>query len=186
MERNGLFELTRGHMCITIRRDAHAHIQPWHMALEVRVHIIRVDGMGDIRGDHEAVRGGLGEEVGPVGGAGEGFEDAGDGAGEEVAAGALAEEGADFFVVEEGGEGDDAAVGFPAGGGGVRAGRGGRGGGRRLDESFDGGKGAEFIVDAAGEDEFLVEAAELGGLGVKDFEVPVQDVFIYGPLLALA
>jgi len=106
-------------MRITIRRNTHTHIQPWHMVLEVRVHIVRINGVGDIRGNHKAVRGGLREEVRPVVGAGEGFEDAGDGAGEEVAAGALAEEGADFFVVEEGGEGDDAAVCFPAGGGGV-------------------------------------------------------------------
>ena len=33
---------------------------------------------------------------------GEGFDDTGDRAGEEVAVGALAEEGADFFIVEQG------------------------------------------------------------------------------------
>jgi len=32
---------------------------------------------------------------------------------------------------------------------------------------LDGGPGAEFIVDAAGKNEFLVESADGGGLDVK-------------------
>ena len=72
--------------------------------------------------------------------------------------GALAEEGAYFFVVEEG---DELDLG------------GGRGGG--VEEGLDGGPGAEFVVDAASEDEFFGEAAELGGLDVEEFEFPVDD-----------
>lgn len=41
---------------------------------------------------------------------GEGFGDSGDGAGEEVAFCALAEEGADFFVVEEADDFEDAGA----------------------------------------------------------------------------
>ena len=62
-------------------------------------------------------------------------------AGEEVAVGALAEEGPDFFVIEEG---DHADL------------RGARERGRRVEECLDGGPGAELVVDAAGEDEFFV------------------------------
>jgi len=140
--------------------------------------------MGDVRAEEEAVGVGLGEDIGAIGrwagsagGVGgaraERFDNAGDSAGEEVAACTLAEEGADFFVVEKGGEGDDAAVGL--GGGGVCFWRRRGGGG---DEGFDGGKRAYFIVNAAGEDEFLIKTAELRGLGVEDFEVPVYDALI--------
>lgn len=78
--------------------------------------------MCDIRANHETVRVRLGEEVSAAFlRAGHGFADAGDGAREEVAACALAEEGTNFFVVEEGGHGDDAVWGVvsTARGGGV-------------------------------------------------------------------
>ena len=49
-------------------------------------------------------------------------------------------------------------------------------------EGFDGGEGAEFVVDAGGEDEFFGEAAELGGLGVEELKLPVDDLAVCGLL----
>ena len=72
--------------------------------------------------------------------------------------GALAEEGAYFFVVEESDELD--------------LGGGGRG---CVEERLDRGPRAELVVDAAGEDEFFGEAAELRGLDVEELELPVYD-----------
>lgn len=92
--------------------------------------------MGDVGGDHEAVGEGLGDEIrdGLVGC--EGGDGALDGAGEEVAFGALAEETANLFIVEAADDFDDAVfcvvvrvIYFGCVGGGG-------------DESFDGGKGA--------------------------------------------
>jgi len=40
---------------------------------------------------------------------------------------------------------------------------------------LDGGPGAKFVVDAAAEDEFFIEAAQLGGLDVEEFQFPVDD-----------
>lgn len=74
------------------------------MVFEVGGNVIWVYGVGDVGRDEEAVGVGLGEDVGwglRCGG-GEGFGDAGYCAGEKVTVGALPEEGADFFVVEEG------------------------------------------------------------------------------------
>jgi hypothetical protein len=88
------------------------------------------------------------------------LDDAFHDAGQEVAACALAEQRADFLIVEEG---DDAeAGGVGDGGGGV-------------EERLDSGPAAELVVDAAGEDEFFVETAGAGGLGVEEFEFPVDE-----------
>lgn len=50
-------------------------------------------------------------------------------------------------------------------------------GGRRVavEEGLDGSPGAEFIVDAASENKFLVESADGGGLDVKEFQFPVYN-----------
>jgi hypothetical protein len=45
----------------------------------------------------------------------------------------------------------------------------------RVEEGLNGGPGAELVVDAAGEDELSVETTGLGGLGVKEFQFPVND-----------
>ena len=84
--------------------------------------------------------------------------------------GALAEQGADFFVVEAADE-FDRVVG--------RRGVGSRAGG---DKGFDGGEGTEFVVHAAGEDKFFFEAAELGWLSVEELEFPVEDCAVCGGL----
>lgn len=71
------------------------------MVGEVGGEEVRVDGVDDVGGDEEGVGVGLGEEGG--GGfeaVGEGVGDALEDGGEEVTFCALAELGADFFVVE--------------------------------------------------------------------------------------
>lgn len=59
-------------------------------------------------------------------------------------------------MVEEGDEADAAFV--------VEGGRGGEG----VYEGGDGAVGHAEVVEAGGEDEFVVEAAEAGGLGVVE------------------
>jgi hypothetical protein len=61
----------------------------------------------------------------------------------------------------------------------LRGGGEGRGG---VEERLDGGPAAEFVVDAAGEDEFAVETAGLGGLGVEELEFPVDDGRVWAVL----
>lgn len=93
-------------MPVRISLDGNTDVEARGVVLEVGGHVIRVYRVRDVGGNEEAVGVGLGEGVGVVLEGGEGgreaFDDAGDGAGEEVAVGALAQEGADFFVVEEG------------------------------------------------------------------------------------
>jgi hypothetical protein len=45
----------------------------------------------------------------------------------------------------------------------------------RVEEGLNSGPGAELVIDAAGEDELSVEATGLGGLGVEEFQFPVDD-----------
>lgn len=137
------------------------------MVREVGGEEVGVDCVGHVGGDEEGVCVGLGGEVRAWacggfggcggGGGGETLDDALDGGGEEVAAGALAEEGTDFFVVEYPDEFDDAAgaciVGV-LGGGSVWVAAVAFVSG--TDECLDGGPGAEFVVDAAAVDELLV------------------------------
>lgn len=89
-------------MPIRIRLYRHPRIQSRGVVLEILAQVIRIDGVAHVRGDEEAVGVSLGERVGAEGGVAEGLADAADGGGEEVAVRALAQEGADFFVVEEG------------------------------------------------------------------------------------
>ena len=160
-------------MSVRVRLHGYADVETGSVVFEVGGGEVGVEGVGDVGGDKEAARVGAGEEVRlRAGGEGaEGFVDEGDGVGQEVAVRALPEERADFFVVEEADDFEDAAWGR-GGGAGVVGEAGGGGGG---EEGFDGGEGAEFVVDAAGEDEFFVEAAELGGLCVEELEFPVYD-----------
>lgn len=139
------------------------------MVLEVRVEEVGVHGVNDVAGDEEGVcvcsaEGGVRFAVG-----GEFFSYALHDAGEEVAVGALAEERTYFFVVEDGHHAD------------LRGARERRG---RVEERLHGGPGAELVVDAAGEDELSVETAGLRGLGVEEFELPVDDCRICEELVA--
>ena len=121
--------------------------------------------MYDVGRDEEAIGVGMGDEIGAAAcivRGGQAFADAGEGTGEEVATGTLAEERADFFVIEEA---DD----FEGAGGGGR-----RGG----EEGFNCRVGAELVVDTTGEDEFFFETAELGGLGVEEFKLPIYDATV--------
>ena len=115
--------------------------------------------MGDIGGDEEAVGVGAGEDIGTGVAVGKGFGNALDGKREEVPVRALAKEGANFFVVEEGDDFDNTAVVGDATA--IDA----RHAGRR-DEGFYGGEGTQTIVDAACKDEFFIQATELRGLNV--------------------
>ena len=150
----------RGGMTIWIRLNSDADVELRAVILEVDVHEVGVEGMGDIGGDEEAVGEGLREERGFAGGVRweKGADDASDGGGEQGGLCTLAEERADFFVVVER-DGFDDAGGFGGGG----------------EKTFDGRVGAETVVDAAGEDEFLGDATEAGGLRVEELELPVED-----------
>jgi len=87
-------------MAVRITCDAQPDVQPRGMVLEIRAKEVGIHGMRDVGGDEEGVGVGAGDEGGDAL-VGEGVDDAFDDCGEEVGAGALAEEGADFFVVEE-------------------------------------------------------------------------------------
>ena len=89
-------------MAVGIGLDGDADVEAWGVVFEVGGEVVGVYGVGDISGEEEAVGVGLSEGVRVVLGIGgrEGFDDSGDGTGEEVAVGALPEEGADFLVVE--------------------------------------------------------------------------------------
>lgn len=83
---------------------------------------------------------------------------------EEVSASTLAEQGTNFLVIEEG---DD----FDLAGPGVF----GRGGGSAVDECLNSGPGAKLVVNAAGEDELLLQATDCSRLVVIEFEFPVYN-----------
>ena len=78
--------------------------------------------------------------------------------------GALAKERTDFFVVEASDYFDGAGFSI------IKTG---------SDECLDSGEGAELVVDAAREDEFFVQAAELGRLSVEELELPVDNAAIW-------
>ena len=89
-----------GHVAVGVGRDDDANVEAWRVVFEVGVEEVGVDGVDDVRGDEEGVGVGLADDAG----AGDVVVERGDGAlddrGQEVASGALAEERADFFVVE--------------------------------------------------------------------------------------
>lgn len=130
------------------------------MIFEVGVEEVWVYGVDDVAGDKERVCVGAGEGAGGLAAGGEVFGDALHYTGEEVSARALAEEGAYFFVIEEGDHADLRGLGECWG---------------RVEERLDSSPGTQLVVDAAGEDEFAVETTGLGGLRVEEFEFPVYD-----------
>ena len=107
------------------------------MVVQIYVQVIWVDSMGHVCRNHKTVRVRLAEQVGTAFVPSECFTDTLNGAGQEVTARSLAEEGAYFLVVEKANELDNAAV--------VRgvstAGAYGRSSGRRK-KGFDCRKGA--------------------------------------------
>lgn len=90
-------------MRVGVCGNRRTNVETRGMVLEVGVEEVGVDGVDDIAGDEEGVCVRAGDK-----GAdrlfGEGVDDAFDDGGEEVAAGALAEERTDFFIVEKGDE----------------------------------------------------------------------------------
>ena len=120
--------------------------------------------MGDIGRDHEAIRVHLGHEICPTSIFGEGFTDTLEGAWKKVAMGALSKERADFLIVKASDYFDRAGVSILKAGG---------------NESLDRCEGAELVVDASREDEFFVQAAELGRLSVEELELPVDNAAIW-------
>ena len=148
-------------MAIGIRLHSDTSVQARGVVLQIRAQKVRIDGVRDVGADQEAVGVHLRHDIcAALAVVGEGFADALESAGKEVAVGALAQQGADLFVVE--------AADYFYGAAGI-----GGGGFRGGDEGFDGGEGAEFVVDAAGEDEFFGEAAELCRLRVEELELPI-------------
>lgn len=91
-------------MAVGVRLDGDTDVEMRRMVGEVLIQVVGVGGVGDVGGDQKAVGVRLSKDVGAVGffvgGGGEGFDDAFDGAGEEVASGALPQQRPDFFVVE--------------------------------------------------------------------------------------
>ena len=108
-------------MAIRVAAHRRSHVEPGHVVFHVDVQEIWVHGVAHVGGNQEGVCVGLIDEV-RAGGGLEGIDDALDDGGEEIAVCALAEERADFFVVEEADEFDDGGAGW---GGGVVGGVGG-------------------------------------------------------------
>lgn len=94
-------------------------------------------------------------------------DDALDRAGQEVAPCSLSQQRADFLVVEEADELDNAAATASSP---TR-----RTGALSVEERLNGGPGADLVVYATSEEELVVEASELGRLGVEELELPVHD-----------
>ena len=140
-----------GHVGVGVGRHGGSDVEAWGVVFEVGVEEVGVDGVDDVAGDEEGVGVGAGEG-GLNLGFGKGLDDALHDDGEEVASGALAEERADFLVIEEG-DGADLRGVFN--------------GVVRVEEGLDGGPRAQLVVDAAGEDELAVEAACRGRLDVE-------------------
>ena len=90
-----------GHVGVGVGRHGGADVEARGVVFEVGVEEVGVDGVDDVAGDEEGVGVGAGEG-GLNLGFGKGLDDALHDDGKEVASGALAEERADFFVVEEG------------------------------------------------------------------------------------
>lgn len=82
--------------------------------------------------------------------------------------GALSKKRADFLIVKASDNFDGAGVSMVKAGG---------------NECLDRGEGAELVVDASREDEFFVQAAELGRLSVEELELPIDDAAIWLMLL---
>lgn len=77
---------------------------------------------------------------------------------------ALAQERANFLIVEASDYFDSAGICvFTAGG----------------NQCLDSGEGAELVIYSAREDEFSVQAAELGRLRVEQLELPIYDTTIW-------
>jgi len=102
-------------MAIRVAAHRRSHVEPGHVVLHVDIKKVGVHGVAHISRNQEGVCVGLVDEVCARGSL-EGVDDALDDGGEEVAVCALAEERADFFVVEEADEFDYGGAG---GGGGV-------------------------------------------------------------------
>lgn len=148
-----------GHVAVGVAADGYADVQLRHVLVQVILQKVGVAGVGNVRGEEERLGVRLAEEPGPVGGWVEGLDGALNDNGEEVAAGALSKQGADFLIVEERDELDVAVVGVGVGG----------------KETRQGGPGAELVVDSAGRDELPVHAQCLRGLAVVQLEFPVED-----------
>lgn len=78
--------------------------------------------------------------------------------------GALPKERADFLIVKA------PDYTYSTGVGVVKA---------RGNECLDSSERAELVIDTACEDEFFVQAAELGRLSVEELELPVDDAAIW-------
>lgn len=48
----------------------------------------------------------------------------------------------------------------------------------RGNKCLDSGEGAELVINTAREDEFFVQATELGRLSIEKFQLPVDDAAI--------
>jgi hypothetical protein len=150
-------------VAVRVGTDGDPDVETRDMFGQIGTEKVGVAGVGDVCGEEERAGIGAAHETRTKGSARRGresFHSAFDGEGEEVGAGALAEKGADLLVVKEGDELDGAVVGIRVGG----------------EEGHEGGPAAEFVVDAAAEDEFPVQTPCLGGLGVEQLEFPVEDL----------
>jgi hypothetical protein len=148
------------HMRIRVRRNCGTDVEARRVVFEVRVEEVGVHSVNHIARDEEGVCIRSAQSTARLSVDRELFDDALHDAGEEVAVGTLSEQRADFFVIEKG---DHADLG---------RGREGRAG---VEEGLDRRPGAELVIDSTGEDELSIEATSLGGLRVKELELPVDD-----------
>lgn len=163
---NGHRHTVGGHVGRGVNAEGNADVETWRVLCEVGLGEVGVGGVGDVGGDEERVGKGLTHEAWAKGSlaisGSEGLDGALDCQREEVATSTLAEQRANFLIVEESDELDDALLLLLLG----------------VEKSHEGGPGAELVVDATGKNEFLVHTADLGRLGVVKLELPVEDCAI--------
>ena len=141
------------------------------MIFQVCAHEVRIDGMGDIGRDHETICIHLGYVVWPTVLVGKGFADSLESAWKKVAMGTLAKQRTNLLIVEAPDYFDGAGTGIVKAGG---------------NRSLDSGKGTEFVIDTASEDEFLVQAAQLGRLSIEELQFPVDNAAIWSMLINMS
>lgn len=148
-------------MPVAVGADGDSDVELGHVIWEVDMEEVGVDGVGDIGRDDKAVGVGLGDEVDETTAFGELLDDALHDDAEVVASSTLTEFAANLFIVKQTTQAD----GTELVGSIVNSNK----------EGLEGSPGAELVVNSAGKDELLAEAAESGWLSVKELKIPVED-----------
>jgi hypothetical protein len=155
------------HVSVRVSRYSWADVETWRVVFEVGVEEVGIDGVDDVAADEERV--GIGARHNAAGIlVGELVYDALDDCGKEVASGSLAEERADFLVVEQS---------YHLDLGGVC--------GRCIEQRLNSGPRAELVINTTRKDELLAKTTKLCRLDVEEFKLPVDDARICPILVEL-